>query len=820
MNNTRPNGFTLIEMLLGVVIIMGALVGVYQLLSRAKINAAVETEQKHLAVIVEGVRGAYMAAAGYEGLTTEDVLNLGISGLSKAEGQLNSSFSGDVLVRPSTAMATNDSFDVVYQELDRRTCIAFTKAAFATSFTIYVGEIGASEGTQVQMTHGAAEGRLVNEPDLIQACSAPQFDSGQGTVAFRFYDKKLGTVDTLDEVCTCTPDVEEQYMSCPPGQLGSVQQRRTSTCTGGTAACPTGVWSSWTTVNNTCALAPAVFIPPGPVPTPSSACIPSVLHRSLPCATGQIGLVAQESTTTCPGPVTGTWATIIDTCATIPTSPVACVPSVDAVRYDPCPVGQGGSITMQRSSTCPNAYGSPVWGTWVATESTCSATCVATGNCCQPTREERSYVTPCANGEIGSIWGEEMNTSSCATATSSPLWAGWAALTTYGSCASCPVNSTNNEVQWVPSSATCPSGQTGTHTWEREQNRTQSVSYDCPSGTTTLPSPTLGSWTAFADTGNTRGEVNTCADEPIPEVCGAQPGSTTRTLSCAPGDVGGIQQASVWTSSAYPQCWVETWVTTGGACTPPVVPSGHTRICMFTSYTSSWSVSSNTCTGGVSSYGLIGLDEGGSIDIRDITWGVMATPSKGTATLICDGAKLDAFVALHGNDNPSYGIGPIGNCPVGGARHDGTPFAPGEQCQFFSQASSVITTTPVTCAPDPVATDTFVAGCEFTSTTFGNSGFEEGGCAWDSSNTHYQDWATFSVRTSAGAAIDESLYRVTMTAASGYPGANCNAPACLVYPPYSTPSWDGRARTIIRVFRVSDNAEVLNTEIEADFTNL
>ena len=645
MHKPRHFGFTLIEMLLGVVIIMGALVGVYQLLSRAKINAAVETEQKHLAVIVDGVSGAYMAAAGYEGLTTEDVLNLGISGLQNSEGQLNSSFSGNVLVRPATAMATNDSFDVVYQELDRRTCIAFTKAAFATSFTIYVGEIGASEGTQVQMTHGAAEGRLVNEPDLIQACSAPQFDSGQGTVAFRFYDKKLGTVDELDPACTCAPDTAEQYMSCPLGQIGSIQQRQTSACTGGTPACPTAEWSPWVTIQSTCAIAPPNFVPPGYVSDPPTSCIPSTARRIYPCPTGEVGVIVEERTSTCPGPYTSPWGVVSNTCAPIVGPPTACVPDVDAIRNDPCPMGQGGSITMQRSSSCPNPYGSPVWGSWVLVGSTCSATCVATDTCCQPQTEERNSVAPCSAGTYGSTAGDEIRTSSCASSTATPVWGGWISTSTSGSCNACPPNTTSVEVQWVPSSATCPTGQVGSHTWEREQSRTQSLTYSCPAGTIAMPYPTVGAWSTYADTGNIRNEVNTCIAKPA--------------------------------------------VT-------------HNRFCAFTSYNNSWSIGGNTCTGGVASYGLITLEEGHPMNVSDLSWGIMVTPQKGTAEFHCDTAQLDALVALHGSDPDPFasaGIGLVQDCPVGGAHSDGTPFATGEKCQFFWDITGLITTVPKTCSP-------------------------------------------------------------------------------------------------------------------------
>ena len=42
------------------------------------------------------------------------------------------------------------------------------------------------------------------------------------------------------------------------------------------------------------------------------------------------------------------------------------------------------------------------------------------------------------------------------------------------------------------------------------------MSYNCPAGTTTLPAPSYSSWGAWADTGVTRNQVNTCTNCPAP----------------------------------------------------------------------------------------------------------------------------------------------------------------------------------------------------------------------------------------------------------------------------------------------------------------
>jgi len=84
-----------------------------------------------------------------------------------------------------------------------------------------------------------------------------------------------------------------------------------------------------------------------------------------------------------------------------------------------------------------------------------------------------------------------------------------AAVTTRD-CQACPGSAQEQRDQWLATSQACPSGQVGTHTWQREQRSNRSVSYNCPAGTTTLPGPVYGGWSAWVDTGARRNEINTC----------------------------------------------------------------------------------------------------------------------------------------------------------------------------------------------------------------------------------------------------------------------------------------------------------------------
>lgn len=85
-------------------------------------------------------------------------------------------------------------------------------------------------------------------------------------------------------------------------------------------------------------------------------------------------------------------------------------------------------------------------------------------------------------------------------------------------CTACPGPAKEERDQWLPTSQACPSGQTGTHTWERQEARSRDVVVHCPYGITSLPRPTYGGWSAWAETGARRNEINTC--KPMVARCG------------------------------------------------------------------------------------------------------------------------------------------------------------------------------------------------------------------------------------------------------------------------------------------------------------
>lgn len=54
-------------------------------------------------------------------------------------------------------------------------------------------------------------------------------------------------------------------------------------------------------------------------------------------------------------------------------------------------------------------------------------------------------------------------------------------------CQACRGTAQEERDQWLPTFQACPSDQTGTHTWERQQVRSRDVFTHCPLGTSTLP---------------------------------------------------------------------------------------------------------------------------------------------------------------------------------------------------------------------------------------------------------------------------------------------------------------------------------------------
>jgi prepilin-type N-terminal cleavage/methylation domain-containing protein len=283
---------------------------------------------------------------------------------------------------------------------------------------------------------------------------------------------------------------------------------------------------------------------------------PSTQTQTLSCAAGQYGAIAQSRSASCPSPTGAVswtaWSTTSNTCTSCPASTVETrwVSTTDGT----CPAGQSGAITREKEQQRTKSYSCPAGTTslpaasisaWADTgavrdvSSTCTTTCTAPSPTSSATTRAASSLSgtdaDCAAGQFGShTWSQARTengtittswTCPGPTSSASTAWLGTfnvgAKTVTGGSCTACPASTTSSTTQWVPTTnGTCPVGQTGTVTREKEQAQTSTTSYSCPAGTAALPAPTtfFGTW---IDTGVVRDVSNTCVAAVV--TCSFQP---------------------------------------------------------------------------------------------------------------------------------------------------------------------------------------------------------------------------------------------------------------------------------------------------------
>ena len=91
-------------------------------------------------------------------------------------------------------------------------------------------------------------------------------------------------------------------------------------------------------------------------------------NQSLACPLPHYsGVVNQSRTYTC---TTQSWSPWYETSNNCTQDPPTCQTSTET-RQLACQTDYVGSITETRMSSCPDPYGSPVWGAWVETSNTC-----------------------------------------------------------------------------------------------------------------------------------------------------------------------------------------------------------------------------------------------------------------------------------------------------------------------------------------------------------------------------------------------------------------------------------------------------------------
>ncbi len=333
----KNNGFSLLELMLALVFIVGASAVAYKMFKPSQTQAAVRQEQQNVGRLVDGIMGAYSTAANFSTLST--ATTAGVLNLPMGANGLNSAMKTDLTVRPATSSTTNDSFDLVYASLSPDKCVALIPALASRSTAIFVGQ-------RTQNLQNA-RGEISDESLVATQCSA----SASTSVTFRFRADKNTFASTSMDSCLCAPETETQTLACPANSAGSITQRRTGTCTGGTPSCPSLQWSSWITSSNTCGVNANPVTPTTPVtPVAPQTCVPSVETQTVACPSGQVGGVLQQRTRTCPANTWGSWANVSSSCQPDPNRP-ACTPRTQR-QTAACAAGQGGQIVQERASTC------------------------------------------------------------------------------------------------------------------------------------------------------------------------------------------------------------------------------------------------------------------------------------------------------------------------------------------------------------------------------------------------------------------------------------------------------------------------------------
>lgn len=551
---TRPaRGITLIEIILWVAIVAAAVVAVFAFAKTTRVSAAVETEQRQVETLVKTVDGLFALQPNFSALGNDGALYLsgrnaersGVTITRNADGQptLTSALGDGRLTlsawdvaRPVGPAIANGGYRLAYEGLSPKECAQFASALSSNTQQVRIGFNGLSDAFS-----GVASNRFdyrAGGPDVIaNLCARPD------RVVFLYFAparaiSASGAAASPGTLARCNPVRETQYSGCPVGQTGTITQARDGTCTG---PGNTLVWTAWTTTNSTCQ--DAAVVPPTVVAaTTSDDCATITTTRVQACTgVGETGQIVEQSTLdTCAGTSTP-WTQVpgLTTCQTPP--PPACVSSSERQPVVACPAGQGGNIVRERYSTCASSTATPVWPAWSSTHvisNTCTSNCAVGapdpfGNtCCTPIQEKRP--APCPAGTYGP-GGWEIRFQGCANATTqSATWSAWQPyrdLEPSAGCQACPATIQETQTNWEPRGETCPSGMSGSISYEAEQVSTRDVAYSCPSGTTALPTPSTSTWSGWVDTGATSNRVDTCVAAPPPGCFSGQMGADTMSTA-------------------------------------------------------------------------------------------------------------------------------------------------------------------------------------------------------------------------------------------------------------------------------------------------
>lgn len=424
----KSYGFSLLELMLALVFIVAASAVAYKMFKPSQTQAAIRNEQERVGVLVDKVMGLYTTERNFQNISTASVagmLNIPI----QSDGTLPSSLkSGYMTIRPGSQFqaGSNDAFEIVYSSVTPEECIGLVKAVASRADAAYVG--GPSYN-MIQNGHAREDLLVTNCDAYAKNGLALRFGSQKNTYAATQLEAGLCAPETENQqlacptgnsgsvtqqrtsTCTgtpatpqwsswvttsntcgtnappvtspvvnpppnvCVPQTRTQTVSCPSGQIGTVLQQQTFSCS-------TNTWSAWTNVSSSCQ----------PSTTPRS-CTPSTRQQTVACPNNQWGGITQQQASTCDAGGNEVWPNdwkiISTTCTATCVGEGNCcriIRDQDQARVEFCPTGQWGRLTSTwgRTSTCPSHTSTTgaQWGNWIqknATQGSC--------NTCTPTQQ-------------------------------------------------------------------------------------------------------------------------------------------------------------------------------------------------------------------------------------------------------------------------------------------------------------------------------------------------------------------------------------------------------------------------------------------------
>lgn len=569
------NGFNLVELTLCLALFVGLGALTYKVFKPSASMAAIRSEQQRAGEIVQALTDLYVLQPSYNGLTTDTLKSTFNSRFIVHNNALSTpaSIAGMATVQPGSSFGENDSIDLLYLSVPTGSCIKLATALSKSADFIAVNNVQVQKpytplNEGLLATHCATRERnevlfryanknvSTQATDMLACECSPTIetqtlacpDNAAGSITQR----RNGTCPatscptrqwtswvTTSNTCAangapipvidpqvpqsiCTPITEQRVSNCPSDQIGFVVEGRTR-------ACPTQQWGAWTPVTRNC-------IDPAP---PQTACefdpMTDKGTETTTCPALQGGNIIRERYRSCKADGTkewGDWQTMTNTCsASCTTTGTCCAPGrMQRATAVPCPIHSYGERNgvEQQFSRCTNATSAPVWsGVWELNASTvvgqCNA-CPADTSATLTRTEPRSGACPAGtfgNQSWEAVFNQTMTVAYACNATSGQTSPG--RKETYGAwvesgtrnhnsnCATCPSPYSETDEQWQRVDMGCPNGYTGQNSYEKQQYRQRTISFNCPIGQTTAPSPSVGAWGGWYDTGAQRNHVNSCA---------------------------------------------------------------------------------------------------------------------------------------------------------------------------------------------------------------------------------------------------------------------------------------------------------------------